>query len=481
MAYYTLWKKAFTKPVSGISKTKALQFALYLPALILLVYPAIDNGFPLLYSDSGTYLIAHHLNNIPIDRPVIYSVIINTLARIFSISALPWLQAIIVVLVYHSLATRHLFRNSPFWSQPLVLGLLALLTGLPHITSQLMPDLFTAFLFAGTMAFVYGYKQFGKSQFVLLVFILFIIASHTTHMLISLGFLTILFIYELFKGRKKKLVLITALWVLSLFIIPMTNFVYSGKWYYSDSSRLFFIASLQNNGALVPWLEHACPEEDAPSFLCDNLENLQYLHGNDLLWHGDYLYDSTCLKHGGWGYCWEKRNEELKGKTLNWIKVPEARSAWINGASLAFVNQVTDFGVGMISSQKEGSAPYSVLESFFSRELEKYRQSEQYNQDIYFWKRTKTQLATVITSLLIIPVLLLSWKTDNKAKEKWAMISIALALFLLLNAAICGILSSPVDRYQARVIWLVPFLAMVILFARLSEVENKFLKKLFQR
>ncbi len=471
----------FTKPYFGISRIKALQLGLYFPALFLLVYPAIENGFPLLYSDSGTYLIAHHSNKIPVDRPIIYSVIINTLARLFSVSTLPWLQAIFVVLVFHSITTRHLFRNNPFWVPPLVLALIALLTGLPHITSQLMPDLFTAFLFIGTMAFVYGYKKFEKSQFAILVLLLFIVASHSTHMLISLGFLTILFIFELVKGRKSKLVFIGALWVLSLFIIPMTNFVYSGKWYYSDSSRLFFIASLQNNGALVPWLEHTCPEGDAPSFLCDNLENLRYMHGNDLLWHGDYLLDSTCLKQGGWGYCWETRNDELKGKTFNWIKVPEARSAWINGASLAFVDQFIDFGVGMISSQKEGSAPYSVLETAFAKELDKYRQSKQYSNDLYFWKRTKTQLITVLISLLVIPVLIIGWKPAKKEKQKWVMLSIALALFLLLNAAVCGILSSPVDRYQARVIWLVPFLALAIVFARIGEGENKFLKKVFKQ
>jgi hypothetical protein len=32
-------------------------------------------------------------------------------------------------------------------------------------------------------------------------------------------------------------------------------------------------------------------------------------------------------------------------------------------------------------------------------------------------------------------------------------------LGVLLNAAVCGVLSGPHDRYQARTIWLVPLLA----------------------
>jgi len=86
----------------------------------------------------------------------------------------------------------------------------------------------------------------------------------------------------------------------------------------------------------------------------------------------------------------------------------------------------------------------------------------------------------VLVSFLFILVLLIFWKHGKAEKNKWVMLSLALLLFLLLNAAVCGILSSPVDRYQARVIWLVPLLALVIGFIRLGESENKFIKKLFE-
>ena len=32
---------------------------------------------------------------------------------------------------------------------------------------------------------------------------------------------------------------------------------------------------------------------------------------------------------------------------------------------------------------------------------------------------------------------------------------------VVLNAAVCGMLSGPEDRYQARVVWLVPLLALI--------------------
>jgi len=38
-------------------------------------------------------------------------------------------------------------------------------------------------------------------------------------------------------------------------------------------------------------------------------------------------------------------------------------------------------------------------------------------------------------------------------------------LGVLTNALVCGALSTPYDRYQARVVWLLPLLAFMVSFA----------------
>ena len=40
------------------------------------------------------------------------------------------------------------------------------------------------------------------------------------------------------------------------------------------------------------------------------------------------------------------------------------------------------------------------------------------------------------------------------------------------NAAICGMLSMTLDRYQARVVWLVPLLAIVVGFWRAQRAND---------
>jgi hypothetical protein len=51
--------------------------------------------------------------------------------------------------------------------------------------------------------------------------------------------------------------------------------------------------------------------------------------------------------------------------------------------------------------------------------------------------------------------------TDAGREEKARLAVLALTVFAatVANAAVCGVLSGPYDRYQARVIWLFPFLA----------------------
>jgi hypothetical protein len=43
---------------------------------------------------------------------------------------------------------------------------------------------------------------------------------------------------------------------------------------------------------------------------------------------------------------------------------------------------------------------------------------------------------------------------------------------IFVNAAVCGILSGPHDRYAARVSWLLPFAALLVAEALLSKARK---------
>ena len=125
------------------SSGHALLWAVPLLCLPLLLWPAIWNGYPIVFADTGTYLtqaIHHYLGW---DRPPFYSLFM-----------VPWHQGTAtwpVVMVQSCLTvwvldlTRRGFGLGPVWLLGLVLFLGAG-SWLPWMVSELMPDLFTPLL-----------------------------------------------------------------------------------------------------------------------------------------------------------------------------------------------------------------------------------------------------------------------------------------------------------------------------------------------
>lgn len=72
-------------------------------------------------------------------------------------------------------------------------------------------------------------------------------------------------------------------------------------------------------------------------------------------------------------------------------------------------------------------------------------------------------LFAVIASLILGVACLLVWKPLSLPVNGVPLFCFIISAGVLVNAIICGSLSTPHDRYEARVIWLLPFLAMLLL------------------
>ena len=74
---------------------------------------------------------------------------------------------------------------------------------------------------------------------------------------------------------------------------------------------------------------------------------------------------------------------------------------------------------------------------------------------------SRLQVAGVVVSLPVIglAVLGLSRRRDGSA-EPYLLLTWLVAAGVVGNAVVCGVLASPYDRFQARVVWLVPLLAL---------------------
>jgi len=83
-------------------------------------------------------------------------------------------------------------------------------------------------------------------------------------------------------------------------------------------------------------------------------------------------------------------------------------------------------------------------------------------------------LAAVLASIAVIACAI-AWPAYRaRVPRSVAELSMWLAVAILINAAICGALSGPHDRYSTRVVWLIPTIASLIGAALLERKGNSF-------
>ena len=111
--------------------------------VLCLAWPALWNGYPIAFADTGTYLSQAMHHYLGWDRPVFYSLAIEGLHLGLTTWPVIVVQAAIAVLVLDQ--TRRAMGVPRGWLPPLIV-FLTLTTWLPWLASELMPDLFTPLL-----------------------------------------------------------------------------------------------------------------------------------------------------------------------------------------------------------------------------------------------------------------------------------------------------------------------------------------------
>lgn len=79
------------------------------------------------------------------------------------------------------------------------------------------------------------------------------------------------------------------------------------------------------------------------------------------------------------------------------------------------------------------------------------------------------QLVTFGAGAVTLLVVLISPQLRRNIEREQLRLLALVATGFVLNAAICGILSGPHDRYEARVAWLIPFAALTVGFAVMQQ------------
>jgi hypothetical protein len=429
-------------------------------SVILLTYPAIYNGYPLLYSDSASYIVSGHDGNVPIDRPIIYGLFVRHISLSFSLWFVVILQALfIIALVYYSF---HLFiksKDSNLYSFLTIL-ILSVFTGLPNYVSQIMPDLFTGVMIWTTILLFFSEKKLSRT--ILIVGISFSAIVHNSNLLtmsiiVMLIFL-VAFIFKI-KQMKKQLPFLASLVVFLWLLVPSVNYLFMKEWYVSKSGNVFLMGKMIQTGIIKDYLDEECQNNNYELCLFkDSLPKYAY----EFLWNDNSpLYYGDCAKEGGWSTCWKVKSGEYRKIILGALKKPHLLSKYLKISTIDVGRQIVYFDMIHFSNLGgKGSAFDEIIKCYFD-DYNLFVKSKQYTQTIFYRVQNSIQRIAIVASTFIIILLAFAKKTGIKKILK--ITTLVLSIGLVVNAAICATLAIVEGRYQGRIIWLIPLLCCIFI------------------
>jgi hypothetical protein len=434
--------------------------------MFLLLLPAFYSGYPLVYSDTGTYIASGFERYVPIDRPIIYGLFIALSSLKISLWLPLMLQCFLLALILKYLFD--LFFEPPyrFLAYSLSLLFLTAFSGIAWYASQIMPDLFAP------LTIICLFLLLQHNPIVLYKRIIIVgvfVFSAATHLSIPFICLLVLGSWAVWAGAKQitnyryywqQSLFIGALIVLSWVVTASTNYMASGSFGLSKGSHVFLTGRMLDNGLLESYLHQYCATRSYS--LCayqDSLPN----NSREFMWNGN----SPVNKQGSW----ENTQSDYK-RLLRDMALTPKYTIWlfINSIQITISQLLqNDIGSGIISKwyAEPDSPPYQKIAQFFPHEFKQYRYSRQninlWNQSLDFSLINYCQYFILIACCCVV---WLAWQLPQIRQQfdPNALFFLQIALLgIVANAAITANLSVVCDRLQARVTWLLPLAILIMI------------------
>lgn len=417
--------------------------------LVALLAPAIWNGFPLVFADTGGYLARAFERTLDIGRSALYGTV---LAAGLPLNFWPVIVAQAAACVWIIVLTLRAHGLARPGTAVLTVLALSILTALPWYTAQLMPDIFFSLAVLALYLLTFRGAQLRRWEAAALVaLVAFGIASHMGILALLLVLFAALAALSPFADRlrlaRAQLSGPAIGLVAGLVFAPLSNFVIAGQFTFTPGGANFLFARLVQDGIVARYLAERCP--DAALRLCTYRDELP-ANADGWLWG----YDSPLHKLGWWqGF--EPEAKRIIRETL--VRYPIAHATTATKAALAqFVALRSGEGMGAGDNwHAEG-----IFERYAPGVLPHFRTSRQQTNALFPAWLNWLHLPIAFLAMAALPLIVV-WGVTGRLAPPAAALALTVMLALLANAAISGVFSNPNDRYQSRIAWLAP-LALVI-------------------
>ena len=405
---------------------------------LLLVWPAVLNGYPIVFSDTGGLLSMGHEPEIGWDKPWAY----GPFLRVTDLGLTLWLPVLAQGLLLSHLLwlLQKATGRASVWRHGALCAVLAAGSAAPWFAGLLMPDIFAPVTVL--CLFLLGFAPAGSLRPAewawLVVLAAFAIAVHLAHLIVACGCLAVVL-----PLRWRRFPVAAAPLLLALGWLVAANWVGNGAPGVSPYGSIFALARLQADGPAARYLQDVCP--DAGYHLCAWADRMP-MDSDTFLWDPD-------------GPVWA----DEYGPTL---MVKEARTV-VAGSLRAYPAMAARAALANALAQAQLAAVGDVLipDYLDVTVLPRLRQFFPPVEAVHFTAGLQAQgmLPGAAAPFLVAHgALLLAGLagTVGMAALGWrrpplAALALVVLAGLAANAAATGALSHPHERYGARIAWLV--------------------------
>ena len=420
---------------------------------LFLLWPALRNGFPLVFSDTGPLLEMGLEPSIGWDKPWIYGPFLA-----LSLGATLWLplaaQGLLVSFVLW--LTQKVLGGPRAWLHLALCAVLAVGSAAPWFTSLLMPDAFTPVAVLCLFILAYGGERLSRAELAAVAVLGSVaVASHLAHLILAAGCIAVLALLRWRRGWR-------VLWrpavplAMALLMLLLTNAVGNRMVGISPYGSVFALARLVGDGPGRAFLDRACP--DPKLRLC--------------AWQGRLSADSDEFLWHPQGPLWANGFGPTRFAPEAARLVPAIIAAYpldtLRAAAANTLRQLLQVQVGdtLVPDHLDIAVLPRMRPYLPKAEIARYQAALQPRGLL---RDAAAPFLAVHAALLAagatgsVAVVLRCWRT-RRALAGLAVLALAA---LVANAFATGALSGPHDRYQARLAWLV-LLAPLAYAARLD-------------
>ncbi|HLX16209.1 MAG TPA: hypothetical protein VKS24_13510 [Bradyrhizobium sp.] len=426
---------------------------------LMLLAPALWNGYPLLQSDTGGYLARWYEGYLVPSRSTVFGLYLH-----FGEDSYFWVNLgiqVLAVMWILQLTLRVFGMARPQRLLALCFAL-TLTTALPWLASMLLTDIFAGLSVLSLFLLVlHGEETSGTEKWALFVFTAFAAASHSATLAVLLGLCCAGWMARPFLRER---IAIAGLTQGSLTIVAgalmllSANFALSGQLAWTPGGYAIAFARMLQDGIVTRYLGDHCPAQNLK--LCPYRDQLQET-ADEFLWSRESVFNRLGRFKG-------------LGEEMGFIVTHSLADypLWQAEAAMAAAGRQLIFVATGENANRPIPHTHGTIERYLPKQLKLVRAAYQQNNYIAFGPINLVHVPVALISTMLV-FGMFATAIRRRKLDDLTLLAATVSLALLGNAIVCGAISGPHDRYGSRLVWVATFTVLIAALRRFTRDDEE--------